>query len=64
LGLWECTWGKNENGSNGVERILDGKAIQENCDGRKSQNLLNISHPATQNASYGAKGGLTITNHT
>ena len=44
LGLWECTWGKNEIGSNRVERILDGKIIQENFNGGASMNLQGISH--------------------
>lgn len=30
LGLWDCTWGEDGKGTNRVERILDGKIIQEN----------------------------------
>jgi hypothetical protein len=30
LGEWDCTWGEQEKGSNRVERILEGKVIQEN----------------------------------
>ena len=30
LGEWEAAWGGNERGTNRVERILEGKVIQEN----------------------------------
>lgn len=30
LGEWDVTWGNNEKGTNRVERILEGKIIQEN----------------------------------
>jgi hypothetical protein len=30
LGEWDCTWAEDGKGSNRVERILDGKIIQEN----------------------------------
>ena len=30
LGEWDASWGENESGTNRVERILDGKVIQEN----------------------------------
>ena len=30
LGEWEAAWGENERGTNRVERILEGKIIQEN----------------------------------
>jgi hypothetical protein len=30
LGEWEATWGENGKGANRVERILDGKIVQEN----------------------------------
>ena len=33
LGEWDCTWGDDGVGSNRVERILDGKIIQENFKG-------------------------------
>jgi hypothetical protein len=33
LGEWECTWGEDGVGSNRVERILEGKIIQENFEG-------------------------------
>jgi len=33
LGEWDCTWGEDGKGSNRIERILDGKVIQENFDG-------------------------------
>jgi hypothetical protein len=33
LGEWDCTWGADGQGSNRVERILDGKIIQENFEG-------------------------------
>jgi hypothetical protein len=33
LGEWECTWGEGGKGGNRIERILDGKVIQENFDG-------------------------------
>jgi hypothetical protein len=44
LGEWECTWGEENKGANRVERILDGKVIQENFDGGASMNLKGISH--------------------
>jgi len=30
LGEWDVTWGEDGNGTNRIERILDGKIIQEN----------------------------------
>ena len=33
LGEWDCAWGEDGKGSNRIERILDGKVIQENFDG-------------------------------
>jgi hypothetical protein len=30
LGEWNVTWGEDRNGTNHIERILDGKIIQEN----------------------------------
>ena len=30
LGEWEAAWGDNERGTNRVERILEGKILQEN----------------------------------
>ena len=33
LGEWECSWSEGGRGSNRVERILDGKIIQENFEG-------------------------------
>jgi hypothetical protein len=30
LGEWNVTWGEDGNGTNHIERILDGKIIQEN----------------------------------
>lgn len=30
LGEWDCAWGEDGKGTNRVERILDGKIIQEN----------------------------------
>ena len=30
LGEWEAAWGENERGSNRVERILEGRIVQEN----------------------------------
>jgi len=33
LGEWDCTWTEDGQGSNRVERILDGKIIQENFEG-------------------------------
>jgi len=30
LGEWEATWGEDGKGTNHVERILDGKVVQEN----------------------------------
>jgi len=30
LGEWDVTWGEDRNGTNRIERILDGKIIQEN----------------------------------
>ena len=33
LGEWDCSWGDDGKGSNCVERIMDGKIIQENFDG-------------------------------
>jgi len=44
LGWWDCTWGEDGKGSNRVERILDGKVIQENFDGGDSLDLQGISH--------------------
>ncbi len=44
LGSWDCTWGEDGKGSNRVERILDGKVIQENFDGGASMDLQGISH--------------------
>jgi len=33
LGHWDVRWGEDKQGTNQVERILDGKVIQENFDG-------------------------------
>lgn len=33
LGEWELTWGDDGRGTNRIERILDGAAIQENFEG-------------------------------
>ena len=33
LGEWDCTWSEDGKGSNRIERILDGKVIQENFNG-------------------------------
>jgi len=33
LGEWDVTWGENEKGTNRIERILDGKIVQENFTG-------------------------------
>lgn len=41
LGEWNCTWGKDGEATNHIERILDDKVIQENFDGGK---LRGISH--------------------
>jgi len=41
LGEWECSWGEDGKGTNRVERILDGKVIQENFNG---DGLHGISH--------------------
>lgn len=41
LGEWECTWGEDSKGTNRVERILDGKVVQENFNG---DGLHGISH--------------------
>jgi hypothetical protein len=30
LGEWEAAWGENERGTNRVERILEGRIVQEN----------------------------------
>lgn len=30
LGNWDAAWGENEKGTNCIERILDGKIVQEN----------------------------------
>mgnify|MGYP001440855588 CR=1 FL=1 len=30
LGEWELTWGDNDRGTNHIERVMDGAAIQEN----------------------------------
>lgn len=34
VGEWDVSWGEDQHGTNRVERILDGKVIQENIDGR------------------------------
>ena len=33
LGDWELTWGENDHGTNRIERIMDGAAIQEKFEG-------------------------------
>ena len=30
LGNWDVTWGEDDKGTNRIEKILDGKIIQEN----------------------------------
>ena len=41
LGEWNCAWEEDGKGSNRIERILDGKVIQENFNGG---DFIGISH--------------------
>lgn len=41
LGEWACSWGDDGKATNRIERILNGKVIQENFNG---DGLLGISH--------------------
>jgi hypothetical protein len=36
LGEWDVTWGEDQRGTNRIEKILDGRALQESFDGSPS----------------------------
>src|SRR3989304_8165858 len=46
LGEWNVRWSEDGRGTNRIERVLDGKIIQENFDGRPSSELRGLSFSA------------------
>jgi hypothetical protein len=39
LGEWDVTWGNGQRGTNHIQRVLDGRVIQEDFDGRPSMDF-------------------------
>lgn len=46
LGEWNVRWNDDGNGSNRIERVLDGKIIQENFSGAPTSELRGLSFSA------------------